>query len=360
MSAFHTLTDFFERSGACYQAFDLGRRVQPLDTSYWQAFESGQRPYAYPWQQTACLGLVFYYPSAPQDPLVWFLKLPLDEQGFIQGGPRDAFVKRLLETLGQQAQQLTDQATSVRLDPLMENNPLVFTPDQERQAIFHAYARQHLQQAPSTHYAPAYAYLTQPEGNAWQTLSLQGIADVALQHTQAGQAQALATQVPAWPTPVLTLLARCLEAVPVAPVLAKALAQNLALRVQNPQTTTTEVASLLRALSHPQTQWDNKELQAALMHPTDQNPWYPYLQDPEVLTTLALKYTHQLEDLSFLQAYLQVLAQQDMSIFKPLLKDLLFMPNLRVLILALIRQAPTDSALAKALTLLVQEAQTKT
>ncbi|EWH02542.1 hypothetical protein Q427_08020 [Halomonas sp. BC04] len=141
MQPIHTLHDFFVRTGAEVRAYHLGRRVEPCSLETLADFEAGILPWPSPWQSQARISLVFRLGDM-SDPLIWFLALPLDEQGQLVPASRDAFLQRLLETLGRSVQQVGRTEPGPSIDNLMKDNPLAFTPSLHFQAVLHARASQ--------------------------------------------------------------------------------------------------------------------------------------------------------------------------------------------------------------------------
>ena len=122
MQAIHRLHDFFTLTGAEVRLYHMGRRVHPCALETLADFESGQVPWPEPWQGRARLALVFRLGDM-SDPLIWFLALPVDEQGLLDAAQRDAFLERLLSTLGRSAEALEqsdggeiDNNTSLYID----------------------------------------------------------------------------------------------------------------------------------------------------------------------------------------------------------------------------------------------------
>jgi len=223
MQPIHTLHDFFVRTGADVRAYHLGRRVEPCALDTLAHFESGESPWPAPWQGEARLGLVFRLGDVP-DPLIWFLALPLDEQGHLAPAPRDAFVQRLLETLGRSVHNLGRESGDT-VDNLMQDNPLAFTPSLTFQALLHARATHDMDLPASPHLEPVEAYLSGQQTQDWQFLGLQGVADYAVRLDDEA-ADTLAGRLATLPDEVLTSLCYCLEHVEIPDALAQALRQR--------------------------------------------------------------------------------------------------------------------------------------
>lgn len=123
------LTEFLEQTGAKVVAYDIGRRVGAIERADFLAFEQAIRPYPLPMQRKAWFALVQITGDDPQNPLIWFLRLSLDEQGLLVQAERDYLFERLLESA---------QAHSRGADPqaFLQDNPYAFTPRDDRMALF--------------------------------------------------------------------------------------------------------------------------------------------------------------------------------------------------------------------------------
>ncbi|MBZ9557402.1 MULTISPECIES: DUF3549 family protein [unclassified Modicisalibacter] len=332
-----TLCDFFTRSGARSRFYTLGRRVAPCDAETLAAFEAGERAWPAPWLGRAQLACVFQW-RPESDPLVWFLSLPLDEQGHLDPAPRDAFLQRLLETLGRTAGQLED-GDEAPIDNLMQDNPLAFTPELTQRALLHARANADFERPASEHIEPVEAFLTgQTPDAAWQALGLQGIADFCVRH-DSDQASALAARLASLPVDVLRPLCQCLEHVAPAPALVGALIARgeAAARAGDLET----FCACVRAVGHGAGE--------------RVGPWYDaLLQDsaacgPDLLAAIAARGWAQLEDERRLPLFLDALARQPDEGFVSVVRDLALVPRLRLPLLMTLRQAPSDSAVGRRL-----------
>ena len=96
MTEITTLSQFLSTANTQFQVYDLGRRVQNIDMMAFHQIESLATPYPYPIQGHAHFAIVFW--QAEQQPYIWFIKLPLDEQGLLSPAPRQQFIKMILFT----------------------------------------------------------------------------------------------------------------------------------------------------------------------------------------------------------------------------------------------------------------------
>ncbi|MDY7116017.1 DUF3549 family protein [Halomonas sp. SSL-5] len=339
MQPIHTLHDFFVRSGAEVRLYHLGRRVEPCEMSTLAALEADQAPWPAPWQGQARLGLVFRLGDM-QDPLIWFLALPLDEQGRLDPASRDAFVQRLLETLGHSVANV-GREDGAAVDNLMKDNPLAFTPSLPFQAMLHARASQDLGRPASQHLEPVEAYLSGQQALDWQALGLQGLADFAVRMGDEERRQ-LALRLPALPHEVLTSLCYCLEHVAIDAELAAALrtrgeAAAAAGDVEG-------LCACVRAASGSAAAgaWFDSLLADA------------HACGPDLLAAIAARGWSLLEDGQRLPRYLERLASCEQADFMRVARDLALIPRLRLPVLMTLREAPADSPIGRRLAALTR------
>ena len=339
MQSITTLSEFFQRTGAEVRLFDMGRRVAPFDTTRLAEFEAGDAPWPLPWNGQARLACAFRLGSdASSEPLIWFLALPLDEQGLLVPGPRDAFIERLLETLGRTVETV-GRDDAPQIDNLMRDNPLVFTPDLHQQAMLHAQAAHAFAQPTSQHYGLAQAYLIDADANVnWQMLGLQGIADVVV-HLQREAEAKLATRIAHLPVEVLRPLCYCMEHCDVVDASLVPLRERAERAAREGDLET--LCAIIRALG-------------ASRDPRV-GDWYDALLEddaacgPDVLAAMAARGWSHLEDAQRLPRFLTRLADNPNTNFTALVRDLALVPRLRLPVLMTLRQASADSAIGRRL-----------
>lgn len=212
-----TLLETLERAGATVDVYDLGRRVGALDRDRVLAFENTRAPYPRPLQRKAQVAIVQRRGADAADPVVWFLRFSLDEQGLLVQAERDYLLARLLESA---------RARSGGADPhgLLHDNPYAFRPGAERMALFHARLGADLGRPGSRFYAHALEYFRgRPGWDQWRFVGYQGIADVACRHPD----EPLSTAIAALPAEPLVALGHCLESARPGPALRAALLKRL-------------------------------------------------------------------------------------------------------------------------------------
>ncbi|MGP9644805.1 MULTISPECIES: DUF3549 family protein [unclassified Halomonas] len=334
MQPIQTIDDFFTRSGAEVSLYYMGRRVSACSRETLSRFERGQCAWPEPWQGQARFAAIFRLGDMPE-PAIWFLALPLDEQGLLSPAQRDGFLNRLMETLGKNVAYVGQNAKDV--DHLMTDNPLAFTPNVTFQAVLNAFATQERELPASQHLEPVEAYLTGQQTIDWQALGLQGIADFTARMDDS-QANTLAPRLATLPTSVVHSLCYCLEHQPLA------------------------VASIVLALREigekAASEGDVETLCACIraVGSTCQpsvGDWYTSLLEdahacgPDVLAAMAGRGWLLLEDAHRLPLFLSRLAEDERTNFSAVVRDLALIPRLRLPIMVALRDAPNGSAIQR-------------
>ncbi|MHB0774491.1 DUF3549 family protein [Halomonas sp. WWR20] len=333
-----TLTDFFTRTGAEVRFYDMGRRVAPFDATRLAEFERGELPWPLPWQGQARFACVFRLGHDEMEPLIWFLALPLDEEGRLSPASRDAFVSRLIETLGHTAERVDQQQNGV-MDNLMKDNPLAFTPELTQQAMLHARASLDLARPASQHYEMAEAYLTGAQQVDWQFLGLQGIADFVVRH-DAEHADILAQRLAELPVEVLRPLCYCMEHTGPSEMLGSALRKRgeHACREGDMETFHAIVRTLGACQAPLAGQWYDRLLEEERSVSAD------------LLIAIAARGWEHLEHPQRLPRFLSRLAECSQINFAVLVRDLALIPRLRLPVLMILRHAEPASPIGQRLT----------
>jgi len=333
-----TLISLLRTAGAALRVFDMGRRISKLGAEQFERIEQQQIPYPTPFLHQAWIGVLIWHPKQPTQNAIWFLKLPLDEQGYLVQAARDDLVKRLLQNA------LNSQQGLLQEDAL-KDNPFSFKPDQDKMALFHALAAQATGQSASSWYEEAQRYLHgQLDSAQWTQLALQGLADFAVRLDQADNATALTHRIDLLPMQPLASLATLREHVtPPGPV-TEALARRLERALSEPDTPTALVAALLRGLSNAADE-PFKQQQVLKALASD------YALDAEVIIAIATRCTSTLQAPEVLLPFLERLAQGSagQAGFSRVLADLMFMPALRALIMQAFRNPQRSERLSAAI-----------
>jgi hypothetical protein len=343
MRPIHSLHDFFLRSGAEVHLYHLGRCVEPCNLVTLADFEAGHLAWPYPWRGEARLGMVFRLAESP-DPLIWFLALPLDESGQLVPGPRDAFIERLLTTLGESAEAMASQSVP-RVDNLMKDNPLTFTPSLPFQAVMHARATHDLGLPASQHYELVDSYISGQQHLDWQALGLQGLADFVVRLDE-DTSRSLSRNLATLPDEVLTSLCYCLEHVAIDDTLA------LALRQRGEEAAARgdieAFCACVRSMAGASTKVAGAWLDSLLADPS--------ACGPDFLAAVAGRGWRHLEDADRLPRFLDRLAEQQDADFTVLARDLALIPRLRLPVLMTLREAAPDSLIGHRLSGLARKA----
>ncbi|TCS40143.1 DUF3549 family protein [Reinekea marinisedimentorum] len=166
-----SLSGFLDVTGANYQLFDLGTHLKQLPRSTLALLDNGSK-YPYPYLGFAWVATFIWDAEHPEQNNLWFLKLPLDEQGCLVPAVHSDLVRRLYTAL-----QTNDDNERRRL---LTDHPYQFQPDSSKMAALHAKATQLLSLPASPYFEPAAEfYLLQNEQTDWKTLGIQGLADLA-------------------------------------------------------------------------------------------------------------------------------------------------------------------------------------
>ncbi|WP_447957632.1 DUF3549 family protein [Vreelandella sp. EE7] len=333
MQALYTLDEFFERSGADVSFYHMGRRVAPCARQTLASFERGETPWPEPWQGQARIGVVFRIGDMVE-PAIWFLALPLDEQGLLSPASRDGFLNRLVETLGRNVSTLGQEDPSG--EHFMKDNPLAFTPSLPFQAVLNAQARCALGFAASQHLEPVEAYLSGQQTIDWQALGLQGIADYTVRSDSESRhllARAISEQ--RLEDEVIRALCLCLEHCAPDDALVKALAAKGEQAANAGDIET--LCACVRAVGGSESQGVGE--------------WYKALLEdsaacgPDLLAAIAGRGWAWLEDAERLPLFLERLAEHPNTNFTAAVRDIALIPRLRLLVVMTLRDAPADSAI---------------
>lgn len=333
-----TLISVLRQSGAAIRLFDMGRRISKLTAGEFERIEQLHTPYPSPFMQQAWLGVLIWNPKKPEQNAIWFLKLPLDEQGYLVSAARDDLLNRLLQNA------LASQQGVLQEDAL-KDNPFSFKPDQEKMAMFHALAALAMQQPASAWYEAAQHYFHGETAlEHWTELALQGLADFVARLDQSGNAPALTERVAALPEPALASIAALLEHTTPNAALSAQLAQRLDQALAAEHTSPLLIAALIRGLSNAS---DERFKQQQVLKVLQS----PHAQNAEVIVAIAVRCTSALQEPSVLQPFLEQLAagEAGQAGFSRVLADLMFMPALRALILHAFRNPARSEQLSAAI-----------
>ena len=327
MTELNTLGDLLGAANSQYQIYDLGRRVQHIDMMAFHQIEALNTPYPFPIQGHAQFAVVFW--NQHQQEFVWFLKLPLDEQGLLNPAARTQFIKMVLDALGQ---DLT-QALTEDQQQQMGNHPFAFKPGQEKLAVFNSLVRKQLGQQASSQYEFAMQYLSgQVPAQQWQQLGFQGLADICVRLGDLDHSEAISKGLQQGADEAIAALCQCLEHVNLPDALAAELLQKLKfspdLRLM-----------LLRSLaSRP------VESAEAILWLETQG-----MLDADALLTIAARNWLALKQEQVRTIYFEALALQEQHFFNQIFADIVSIPSLRTEMLNTIRNPQRSAQLSTAI-----------
>ena len=334
----NTLSDFLEKSNCQFCVHDLGRKVCKIPNSAFKNVAHNLIPYPYPIQQHAFFALTFWQVGAQKEHFIWFLKMPLDEQGLLKIPAQTSFINMVVEAMGE---DLTVQVSDKQQQRLA-NNPFLFKPNTEKLAIFNAHINASFIRPASSFYAGAVHYFSgSTSWNEWQELGIQGIADLTTRLDHDNNQQNLINALPYLPEQPLQSLALCLEhQAKISPELCQAIAERaqielLANRQEN-------AILLLRALASSPAIAVTKKLlieqfSSDLIHNIH---WY---------VGIAGRLWAVLADETLLNRFLESLANNQPSLFPQLFADIVAIPALRDKVLKQIRLPARSPALTQAI-----------
>ena len=336
----NTLTDFLERSQCQFRIYDLGRKVTKISNSDFKKFEHNDLPYPYPIQLHAYIAITFWQISK-QEHFIWFLKMPIDEQGFMSIPAQTSFIKMVVEAMGK---DLTANISKEQQD-FLSSNPFIFKPTTEKLAIFNAAINSSFIRPPSSFYPDALSYFSgETEWDEWQTLGIQGIADLAARLSHDNNQQNIIEALPYLPEQPLQSLALCLEnQAQINTELATAIAKQADIELQ--KSNQDSAILLLRALSSAPAVGITKALlerQFASNLIYNQH-WY---------IAIAGRLWHLLEDETLLNRFFEALANHHAALFTELFVDLVAIPALREKVLKQLRLSARSPALSEAIGML--------
>lgn len=328
MTEITTLSQFLATAGTQFQVYDLGRRVQNIDMMAFHQIESLVSPYPYPIQGHALFAIVFWQEN--QQPFIWFIKLPLDEQGLLSPAPRQQFIKMILEALGRDpTQALTDEQQQQ-----LANHPFSFKPNQQKLALFNALVRKQLGQQASSQYESAAQYLSgQIPAEQWQHIGFQGLADVCVRMASFEHQQEIINILPIAPIEVQAAICECLEHL--------TLTQPLA-------------DSVFALFKQVPIEYKGVFLKALASHALFSQEAIDTLSkndqlDDAMLITIAARNWNALKDDFTRKIFLEALAKQSQSFFNQVFADIVAIPSLRNALLTDLRNPERSEQLSLAI-----------
>jgi hypothetical protein len=209
MKNIESLTDLFELVDCKASFYDIGRHINKITPAQVIQFDKKMQPYPFAFKQQAWLAILLHPKKAKAnaEPVIWFVRLPIDEKGSINLGTRDHLIKSIVD-------KILNKEGDADIGDALKDNPYAFQPDHERMASFHAALSVQFKKDSSVYFEQLIRYLESdlaPEDTSWQALGLQGIADLAVRANQANYLTLIKKAITSAPQPVAVALAKALE-----------------------------------------------------------------------------------------------------------------------------------------------------
>lgn len=320
MSQINTISEFLLHAGTNYRIFDMGRAIRPISSQQFLDIELGSIPAPFPRMQHAWFGIVFFNPNLTSEHYIWFVKLPVDEQGLVINAARQQFLQIVVDALGQQLDKDKNG-----LNQLPEN-PFTFVPAQQLLADFNSISRQALSLAPSRYYDLATQYVQNPQIVEWQNLSVQGIADVVAFSLNGSKNNSFIKQFEHFAPAVQQACCHSFEN----HQLDDNYSEMLKTWWQSGTFSHERLIALLRALS----QSNNTKLLNSLLHETLQ---HAERVNTDVLIIIAARHWQSLHNSELMALFIERLAECDSDFFIGLFRDLVQIPDTRTKMLEVLR-----------------------
>ncbi|WP_070962766.1 DUF3549 family protein [Vibrio sonorensis] len=336
MDTIHTLTQLLKNSGCDFQIVDLGRRIVPISTASFADIEAGKKPYPYPVQRKAHMGIAYW--NQEKQPWIWFLKFDLDERGLLKPADIGQFLKYVIEAMGTRLSDDMDEDTQQKL----ANNPYTYKPAEDKLAVFNSQIRAQLDLPTSQYYEHAQHYFQGGLGwQNWQTVGLQGISDIVARLSIDQNGILLRKAITNLPNEPLYALLGCLEHARLPEKLAHRIAELVQQEVDSKDPDLFLLSALIRSLG-------GSEISVS-HHLVSQILKSPRLSHQEVLIGIAGRVWTTLAEPKLAEQFLIRLAQTgNQTLFNQLFADLVMLPELRMVLLPLLH-SDASSELSSAL-----------
>lgn len=326
VKSINSISEFLLQAGTDYRIIDMGRGFHLLNNQAFLDIETGQQQPERPRQQMIWLGILFWNKNLSQQQFIWFIKLPLDETGYVMTAARDQFLQIIIEALGTEMLQSQEQKD-------IPDNPYLFKPSQPQISDFNSYSRCLLNLDTSQFYVAAKNYIARPDINDWQEIALQGISDAAFNLHIDHNAKHIAQHFETYATEVKSALLGSMENVNVPEPLQSYLLQQL----QNCEISDSLFNPLLRALAK---NTNHHALTEILKIPLQKKQ-----SSQDNLIVLAGRHWQLLQDYQFLTLFCEEAAR--LKIFPELYADLVQIPILRDIVLKRLRDPQRSDELFK-------------
>jgi hypothetical protein len=335
---FKSIGQFIKGGGYHYRIYDMSRKIQHIPNHLFEKIESQEEVYPVPFKQQAWLGILFWLPEKEDKAIIWFLRFPIDELGFLKLASRDAFLQQLFHQLGDNAKAQLEQKAAI--DHLQES-PFAFKPTQDKLATFHAFAAKELGQPPSRFYQHTQDYLRGKLGfEQWSFLGIQGIADIIVRLDKDDNESILSQSIMHLPPPPLNSFSLLLEHATPGEQLSLELIKRLQRELASSSPDTPLIASLARGLSSSNA---IKQRDSAFISLLESKASH----DIEIIAAIAGRAWSTLKNKQILELFIESLANQEQSVFNTILMELLPVPQMRGVIFEELGKADKSEQLDK-------------
>lgn len=338
-----SISEFLLHAGTNFRIFDMARGIYPVSAQEFLDMENGKILPPRPRQQHAWFGILFWHGNSAQQHYIWFVKLPLDEQGKVIAASRNHFLQIVVEALAASSE---DNGA-----PELPDNPYSFKPSQMQMAQFSVLSRQALGKPETNDKKQALAYLKAPALLDWKQVSYQGIVDVASTLDDANLAKVIEDNYHFYPPEVVAPLLQGMENIELTPSLEQFLLAQLN-STMTPDDPTRLDLNLLRALTSQQARLNLQGMTAEIFTQHD-------ALDMSTLSVISGRHYTQLSPALLLQFFEHAAKTDEQGLHKGELftgffSDLVQIPSLRPHVLGMLRSPARSEQLAKAIGYLFQ------
>ncbi|MCF2948356.1 DUF3549 family protein [Paraglaciecola aquimarina] len=332
MNNIDTISEFLLHAGTDYRIFDMARGIRVINSQDFLDIENGTVPAPYPRQQHIWMGVLFFNKQASKEQYIWFVKLPIDEQGLVIAAGRRQFLQIVIEALGQELDKNNNPNNQ------LPENPFTFVPNQQQLADFNSACRFELDVPYSEHLAKVINYLKSPVKLAWQDVPVQGIADFCRTSNEPENTDLFVKQFNY-----------------IAPELQNALAISLENNQPNStissflidwynggETDIQRLTLVLRAISQAT---DTESVQGLILQILNSEIG----QDAHILMLIAARHWQYLKNDKVLELYIELLANSEPNTFIGLFSDLVQIPSIRPSMLSILRWPEKSTSLTQAI-----------
>jgi hypothetical protein len=329
-NSINSLSEFLLQAHTQHLVFDMGRGLKPITNQLFFEWENQQSACFYPRQDHAWFCITFWNEKLSSERYIWFIKLPLDENGLVMPAARDQFLDIIVQALGKNLEHRQDENAQ------LPENPFVFVPSQQQLADCNAHIKKHLGLNEPTNSAIT-AYLSAPNVQAWEHLKLQDIANFVCNSTPEQQ-NMIASNIHIYPNAVANCLLASFEAIDLTDELINAI---IALHKRLEESALSTLC--LRAISYQLTPVSSAYI-TELIKQTSK-------LDVESLVVISGRYWAMLSDIELLLTYADKVASidNDYSFFRAIFADLVKIPEIRQDMLALLRNTERSAQVAAAI-----------